>query len=283
MMILIFISLFTMKSNDPKYITSSAPINSRTTPSPKKEPQLSPELHKRRLQTQLKHRIGMPLTEQAHRSKHPSINRKKNSLILTSICFALAIVSLILGTILSSMFLIASGVVCMVLALTFFYHQTKKGKQEQNVLNFSNEAVPLFDLASLEKFDNALNLVALEVSEDIVVQLIDIKQQIVKLHQLYSKESLNEHFTQEDKMYVIEAVRRYLPDSLQAYLRIPHEQRNQILPQNQYSSRQMLSHQLELIANELGKREAKLKTNAAVDLIKQQHFLESKTSTTINS
>jgi hypothetical protein len=269
-----------MKSNDPKFITSSVPVNSRTTRAQKKEQKLTPQLQKRRLQTQHQHRFGLSLVEQIHLRKHKSNNLRTTKLAAYSITFAIAGVCLVLGAIRSSGLLIALGSCGLVATSIMLARQTRNANNTQQAHNLaSTNSAALFDLESLEKFDQALNLMSVEVSEEIAVQLLDFKQQILRLSHIYASTSINEHFTQEDKLYVVEAVRRYLPDSLQAYLRIPAEQRNQILPQQGHSARQLLSHQIELIANELGKREAKLKQNAAVELIKQQHFLESKQST----
>lgn len=269
-----------MKSNDPKFITSSVPVNSRTTRAQKKEQKLTPQLQKRRLQTQQQHRFGASLVNQIHHRKHQSHTLRTSKLAAYSFAFAIAGVSLVLGAIRSSGLLIALGSCGLVAASIMLVRQMRNANMTQQTHKLtSNTTAVLFDIESLEKFDQALHLMSAEVSEEIAVQLLDFKQQILRLNQIYTSTSISEQFTQQDKMYVVEAVRRYLPDSLQAYLRIPAEQRNQILPQQGHSARQILSHQIELIANELGKREAKLKQNAAVELIKQQHFLESKQST----
>jgi hypothetical protein len=269
-----------MKSNDPKFITSSIPVNSRTTRAQKKEQKLTPQLQKRRLQTQHQHRFGLSLVDQIHHKKHKVHNLRTSKLAAYSFAFAIAGVCLVLGAIRSSGILIALGSCGLVAASIMLIRQTRNANNTQHTSHLtSTHTAALFDIESLEKFDQALHLMSVEVSEEIAVQLLDFKQQILRLNQMYTSASISEHFTQEDKMYVVEAVRRYLPDSLHAYLRIPTDQRNQILPQQGHSARKLLSHQIELIANELGKREAMLKQNAAVELIKQQHFLESKQST----
>jgi hypothetical protein len=82
----------------------------------------------------------------------------------------------------------------------------------------------------------------------------------------------------ENRMYLIECVRRYLPDSLESYLLIPTQQRTVVPIEGLKTAAQVLGSQLDLILLELTKCESKIAKTSAEKLLRQQRFLESKRS-----
>jgi hypothetical protein len=133
----------------------------------------------------------------------------------------------------------------------------------------------LIDASSLETLDRALERMAPEVPEQTATQLVALKQLIVRIA-AHGSASMDETFTLEDRLYLNECVRRYLPDTLESYLKVPKAQRESGILDGERSAAALLSSQLHLLHAELEKREAKLARNAAHQLLQQQRFLESK-------
>ena len=90
--------------------------------------------------------------------------------------------------------------------------------------------------------------------------------------------SHDEHFTVEDRMYLRECLRRYVPDSVEAYLRVPAAQRIVPLLNDQPCAQTALHQQLDLLLEEIRLREKKIGRSAAEKLANQQRFLASKKS-----
>ena len=137
---------------------------------------------------------------------------------------------------------------------------------------------PLFDEACLLAFDRALDALAPEATEAVAARLTGIKNQLARIAGLTANRPVDEHFTLDDRLYLTELVRRYLPDSLQAYLLVPRAQRANQLTAQAGSAESLLLGQLQLLGAELDKRELKLAHSRAEALMRQQRFLESKSA-----
>ena len=134
----------------------------------------------------------------------------------------------------------------------------------------------LFDPASLAVFDASLEKAAAELDEENASRLLAIKAAFKRMgHQVISHD---EHFTVEDRMYLRECLRRYVPDSLTAYLGVPAAQRHEALLHNQPCAQAALLQQLDLLQEEILLREKKIGRSAAEQLVRQQRFLASKKS-----
>jgi len=75
---------------------------------------------------------------------------------------------------------------------------------------------------------------------------------------------------------VIEAIRRYIPDTLSAYLQVPPAQRALPGPLAAPSADQLLLTQLALLQSELEQRERLLHAGSVEPLLRQQRFLQAK-------
>lgn len=80
----------------------------------------------------------------------------------------------------------------------------------------------------------------------------------------------------QDRLYLRETVRRYLPDSLQAYVQVPAAQRAQPLGDGAPSADEALRQQFALLGSALEKLNARLGAQAGEALLRQQRFLEAK-------
>ena len=137
-------------------------------------------------------------------------------------------------------------------------------------------ATALFDTEALQAFDRALEAAAPELGEQATQRLLQTKEAFRRMG--HERPTHDEHFTVEDRLFLRECLRRYLPDTLQAYLRVPAAQRRQVLHEGQPSAHDALLQQLALLHGEILAREKKIGRSAAEVLATQQRFLESKKS-----
>lgn len=80
----------------------------------------------------------------------------------------------------------------------------------------------------------------------------------------------------QDRLFVQQCVARYLPDSLDAYLRLPPARRAAPLAEGQPSADEALAAQLQSLHEGLQRRLRPVPDEAAQALLRQQRFLEAK-------
>lgn len=265
-----------MTQPDSKYVTSSRPVNQRTTPRRLVHEQpLKPIVRERLQSAKARGRFGVPLAEQLNAAASTVKGARLSALtILGCIVAAISLIGMLLGWIQTSWAFAASGVIGLLVGLGLVFREHRStNSQIQSVAS-----TPMFDDASLQAFDRMLEKAALAVPENIASQLSDIKQRVVRISRQAGGAACDEHFTMEDRMYLIECVRRYLPDSLESYLLIPAQQRTVVAIEGHNTAAQVLASQLDLILLELTKCESKITKTSAEKLLQQQRFLESKRS-----
>ena len=82
----------------------------------------------------------------------------------------------------------------------------------------------------------------------------------------------------EESLYLPEAVRRYIPDSINCCLKVPQKDRASLVIDGSKPALDLLHDQLQMIQQQLDGREAKLTQIAGEALLRQQRFLASKTT-----
>lgn len=260
-----------------RLVSGDGPINRRTVnrdllrESPSHET-VNPEAIARAERSQARNAMGAGLEDQVQ-SIQTQVRQAPHALqIMSSIVLACAVVIGLLAWLQKSLFL--GGAACGLLitgmlGLIWWKRQSKQGSRGGMGLSTS-----IFDKKALQSFDAALEAAAYELSPEVSSTLRQIKASLGTIAIRNSRS--DEHFTQDDRMYLVECLRRYIPDSLEAYLRVPREQRKQaILPEGASAEEAMLK-QLHLIQDEIEMRDKKISRSAAEDLLKQQRFLESK-------
>jgi len=80
----------------------------------------------------------------------------------------------------------------------------------------------------------------------------------------------------EESLYLREAVRRYIPDSINSCLQVPQKDRASLVIDGSKPALDLLHDQLQMIQQQLDTREAKLVQVAGEALLRQQRFLASK-------
>ncbi len=140
----------------------------------------------------------------------------------------------------------------------------------------ADAALPdLFDAPALAQLDEVLRQLASEVSDAHLQQLRSLADTLARMAPLMRQTGVNEHFTQDDHFYVTECVRRYWPDTLQAYVRVPRSGRT-TPGQDGQTADGLLAAQLGLLQHELSKREQGLVRASAAAQEQQQRFLQAK-------
>ena len=87
---------------------------------------------------------------------------------------------------------------------------------------------------------------------------------------------LDGEFTLDDRLYVIESLRRYIPDTLSAYLQVPAAQRTLPGAGDSPSANDLLQSQLALLQSGLAQRAQRLSASAVEAMRRQQRFLQAK-------
>lgn len=263
--------------DDSRFVAGDGPVNRRTallherkaraTEEPPAHTELAERLHRAHARTQL----GTPLAD--YFATPPQAHVAPSALhIATSVLAAGGAVVVLLGVIQSAVLPLAAGAGVTLLGALGWW-RTRPTRPAHSA---TAPAAALFDAEALQAFDRALEAAAPELGEQATQRLLETKETFQRMG--HERPTHDEHFTVEDRLFLRECLRRYLPDTLQAYLRVPAAQRRQVLHEGQPSAHDALLQQLALLHGEILAREKKIGRSAAEVLARQQRFLESKKS-----
>lgn len=263
--------------DDSRFVAGDGPVNRRTallherqaraTEEPPAHTQLAEQLRRAHARTQL----GTPLAE--YFAAPPQTHVAPSALhIATSVLAAGGAVVVLLGVIQSAALPLVAGAGATLLGAVGWW----RTRPAQPAHSAATPATALFDTEALQAFDRCLEAAAPELGEQAIQRLLETKEAFQRMG--HERPTHDEHFTVEDRLFLRECLRRYLPDTLQAYLRVPAAQRRQVLHQGQPSAHDALLQQLALLHGEILAREKKIGRSAAEVLARQQRFLESKKS-----
>ena len=262
-----------------RYASGSAPVNRRTVRQPVvTEPVVRPHasVRQRLANAQAQHRLGgaLSLRLQAHSGRVSGLQRGTG---------AMAIALAVAGTVCAMGVLVAwlqqsvaGGVVagvgaCAAAGAGWWWRCLRRAEATVDAA-----ALPdVFDSAALAQLDDVLRQLASEVGHAHLQQLRALADTLARMAPLMRRTGVNEHFTHEDRFYVTECVRRYWPDTLQAYLRVPRSGRATPGADGQTADG-LLTAQLHLLHQELHLREQGLVRASAEALAQQQRFLQAK-------
>ena len=263
---------------DSRLISGDGPINRRTAVKPPRhggEPrgEQPAALQERIERVHMRKRFGTSLADQLAAARVQPPTPASGAQIALGVLAACGGLAALLGAIQSLMLLVlAGGAVAVVGGIGW------KIVHDRANASAGASAAPasLFDSASLAAFDAALDTAAAELDEANATRLLAIKEAIKRIGQQPVVQ--DEHFTVDDRLYLRECLRRYVPDSVTAYLRVPLAQRGQQLLNDQPCAQVALHQQLDLLLEEIRLRETKIGRSAAEQLVRQQRFLASKKS-----
>ncbi|PTT77626.1 hypothetical protein DBR42_24845 [Pelomonas sp. HMWF004] len=131
---------------------------------------------------------------------------------------------------------------------------------------------PLLSREALQALDGLLHRAAPELPADAGAALQAVKQALAQAQQPGAADRLG----MQDRAFVQQCVARYLPDSLEAYLRMPAARRAQPLAPGQPSADEALVQQLMALHEGLQRRLRPQGDEAAEALLRQQRFLDAK-------
>lgn len=219
-----------------------------------------------------RNRFGAPLVEHLAASRESAQPPASGAQIALGVLAACGCVLALLGAIQSLTLLLLAGIAlagCGALGWKIVH-----GRSAASNANAAPAA--LFDPASLAAFDAALEKAAAELDDDSAARLLAIKAAFQRIGRQGAVQ--DEHFTVDDRLYLRECLRRYVPDSVTAYLRVPAAQRGEPLLSDQPCAQVALCQQLDLLLQEILLREKKIGRSAAEQLLRQQRFLDAKKS-----
>lgn len=266
---------------DSRLVSGEGPINRRTALQQRRshgtaKPEQQAHLQERIERVHTRNRFGVSLQEHLAASRTSARQPASVMQVAIGVVAACGCVLALLGAIQSLHLLTAAGVTVAAFGALGWKVAHRKSQTAGLPPNQSTQTAPLFDAQALSAFDAAVEKAAPELDDDSAERLLAIKEAFKRMgHQVASHD---EHFTVEDRMYLRECLRRYVPDSLQAYLRVPVAQRHVPLLHDQPCAQLALLQQLDLLLEEIRLRETKIGRSAAEDLVRQQQFLSSKKS-----
>lgn len=265
---------------DSRIISGDGPVNLRTAlkhqraQDAARNPQQLAPLQERIDRMHMRNRFGAPLVEQVSLSRAGPQKPASSAQIAAGVCSASGCVLTLLGAIQSHVPLLAAGIA--IAACGAVGWKILHGRATSVSADAHTQSPLMFDEAALALFDTSLEKAAAELDDENASRLVSIKDAFKRI----GNQAVihDEHFTLEDRMYLRECLRRYVPDSVDAYLHVPAAQRNQTLLADQPCAQAALLQQLDLLLDEILLREKKISRNAAERLARQQRFLASKKS-----
>ena len=267
-----------MPPPDSDYVRSSRPVNSRTSSKPgvkTVKPALLPAaLYERLAAQRAQTRFGRPLAEQLRASRQTNSPTRPGAWhIVGGVLATAAGVTLLLAWIQGSWPLAAAAGGALVAVGGLALGGRRTAAKASMV---PEPTATLFDEASLLAFDQLLAQRGASLPQAVQERLVALKQHIARTAQQAASATAGEHFTLDDRLYLAELVRRYLPDSLQAYFLVPQAQRATLLLAQDQTAETLLLSQMELFCAELARQESRLARDQGEALLRQQRFLQAK-------
>ena len=259
--------------NDSQRAYASAPVNQRTAPRAAiNPPPVHASLKARAQRARQRQLLGTPMSGLVARRQAGAPHERDKfhpGVIAATVCAVAAASALIL--IRSSAGLALAAALTALGGASFLWQH-----RSQRLTTPAPASLPPFDIEALRKVDEAFEATAAVASEPVLAALISLKAAAVRVTLALHSSEVDVGFTVDDRMYVIESMRRYIPDTLAAYLRVPPTQRALPGLQPAKGADQLLLDQLALLQSQLEMREQRLQGSALETLLQQQRFLESK-------
>lgn len=268
-------SLPDMTHPERKYVASDEPVNRRTASRQLREAApVNPVVNERLAAARARNRLGPSLRDQVRGAGAPARRGSLPALAIVGATTAtVAAVGLFLGWLQSSLALALGGLAGLLAGMGLAWHARR---QHDAADPAAHVPLALLDDSALQALDHALDQLGPELPDAAVERLTALKDLIVRIARQANASGLDEHFAMDDRLYVTECVRRYLPDTLQSYLKVPRDRRSSTVLEGGGSAADLLLGQLELLRAELAEREARLARSAADALLRQQRFLQAK-------
>lgn len=255
-----------------RYVVGERPVNRRTADPGllKEEALVHPQVQQRTRQLLQRHELGLPLAERLAEAAAQPARVPAASVAALIAGTALLPVAALSG----EWWLRAASVAAAAALYGWAWHGIRREAQRRAAP--AAHAAPLVDTRTLADLDEVLERVAPELPQAQLEALVALKDTLARVVGAARAAGASDTLTVDDRLYLHECVRRYIPDSLQAYLRVPAEHRNRPLGDGGATATQTLASQLALIQQALDEQEAKCAAGAGEALLQQQRFLQAK-------
>ncbi|MEC5211893.1 hypothetical protein RCH06_000426 [Polaromonas sp. CG_9.5] len=261
---------------DARRAYASAPVNQRTAPRQADKPvPVHASLKARAQKARQRQLLGPSVSDLLARGTSgvaPAQAKLHPGVIAATVCSVAAACALILlrsGTGLA----LATALAALGGAGWLWQHRSQRAAHETMLPSAGPSP---FEPEALRRIDDAFDATAAAVPESALAALVSLKAAAVQVALALDGAPLDGEFTLDDRLYVIESLRRYIPDTLSAYLQVPAAQRTLPGAGETPSANDLLQSQLALLQSGLEQRAQRLSASAVEAMRRQQRFLQAK-------
>ena len=262
-----------------KFAVSNGPVNRRTaTPAQRAEPpRQAPIVVSRLRAAQAKQRLGASLQQRFSSGSVSSgaQSRASGTLVVKAIGCTLGATAVFLGIIQNTGSVAVAGA-ATVLGLGIWMLVDQR-RRKQTALVRDSDLASWIEPEHLERLDSLMEQLARESSQSTVDKLCQLKDTLGRCAKLLGDASTQALAAPDDSLFIRETIRRYVPDTIQACLKVPTADRETRVIDDGKTAIVLLHAQLTLIDAQLQQREARLSQLAGEALLQQQRFLAAKT------
>lgn len=274
--------------DDPKpgknFAVSHGPVNSRlVAPQALPVEHTSPVVRARIEATQARLRLGTPLAGrlspvQRGPGTQPALSTRQ---VVSVVGATVSGVGLTLGLIQSAVAVIGTSAVflCAFAAAAYLGGKSRPGAGKDAAAHTGELVGNLIDGKDIALLDAAMEKLATTATQETVDRLSDLKEQLSRSLALVASAKSNPSCLDEDQFFIRECVRRYLPDSISGFLRVPLKDRTTLLMEDGKTAQDLLLDQFNMLKAKLRTQENRLTQLAGEALMQQQRFLAAKTGT----
>ena len=274
------LSLRTMNdwNKSKKYAVAKGPVNRRTMGAvPATKPPVAQAVLQRVSMAQAKRRLGARLSQRVAASIQPAGRGALPSAttILQAISGTVCAMGLSLGVIQSSVTVIGISIATLV-GIAAWAAFSRRSRPTGPRHSTGATAPDVADVGALAQLDAVMEKMASQAPQAIVNSLTQLKESIVRCMALLDSTHADAGLASEEGLYLREAVRRYIPDSINSCLQVPQKDRAHVIIDGSKPALDLLQDQLHMIQLQLDAREASLTQVAGEALVRQQRFLAAK-------
>jgi hypothetical protein len=263
-----------------KFATAKGPVNRRlVSPGTASPAQDAPVVQARLQAVKAKQRLGATLAARlaSARGKPDQAKALGATEIMMAVGGTISAVGLVLGLIQSSTLItLVSAVGVCGFGLTLYLAARSK-RQLAGIA--PEQRVDLIDHDDIKMLDKAMEKLALDASQATLDKLSGLKALITRCASLVSSAPSGQAVSNDDQLFIRECVRRYLPDSIHSYCRVPEKDRASLVIEDGKTALALLHDQMDMLLEQLHIKEQRLAQMAGDSLMQQQRFLAAKTKT----